>query len=206
MNAKNNKRLITTPKQEPVYLLWGRPAERMYTDACALNDHDGYIFLVEWQDRRCAMCGYDDCRLVLDHCHESGLARGFLCSPCNIAESKSYDSTKWDIYRTFNPCKMLKLNFYYNDFGSSPYPMESLLTKEQSKKGPGLWDDEFCYNLLKDYSSYRVNLEWADSNMLREIVRKSLNHIDSVSGVSIPSEMDKAHRQVAGLLQRYLEK
>lgn len=206
MNARNNKRLITTPKQEPVYLLWERPNERMYADACVLNDHDGYRFLVEWQDGRCAMCGYDRRNLVLDHCHESGLARGFLCSPCNIAESKSYDSTKWDIYRAFNPCKMLKLNFYYNDFGSSPYPVENLLTKEQSEEGPKLWDDEFCYNLLKDYSSYRINLEWADCNMLREIVRKSFNHIAAVSGVLIHSERDKNDIQAAGAMRRYLEK
>ena len=31
-----------------------------------------------WQDGRCALCGFRD-SLVKDHCHVSGLVRGFLC-------------------------------------------------------------------------------------------------------------------------------
>ena len=32
----------------------------------------------DWQDGRCALCGFRD-SLVKDHCHVSGLVRGFLC-------------------------------------------------------------------------------------------------------------------------------
>ena len=31
----------------------------------------------------CQLCGRDGRQLVLDHCHESGEFRGFICSPCN---------------------------------------------------------------------------------------------------------------------------
>ena len=35
-------------------------------------------------DQRCAICGADD-KLVGDHDHETGKARGILCRPCNLA-------------------------------------------------------------------------------------------------------------------------
>ena len=41
-----------------------------------------------WQDGRCALCGFRD-SLVKDHCHVSGLVRGFLCPSCNVTEGKS---------------------------------------------------------------------------------------------------------------------
>lgn len=31
----------------------------------------------------CAICGATDRRLVVDHCHETGVVRGRLCSQCN---------------------------------------------------------------------------------------------------------------------------
>jgi hypothetical protein len=31
----------------------------------------------------CAICGQDDRRLVLDHCHTSGNPRAMLCTQCN---------------------------------------------------------------------------------------------------------------------------
>ena len=41
-----------------------------------------------WQDGRCALCGFRD-SLVKDHCHVSGIVRGFLCPSCNVTEGKS---------------------------------------------------------------------------------------------------------------------
>ena len=32
---------------------------------------------------KCQLCGRAGRQLVLDHCHESGEFRGFICSPCN---------------------------------------------------------------------------------------------------------------------------
>lgn len=35
------------------------------------------------QAGRCAICGSDDERLVIDHCHEQNTVRGLLCGGCN---------------------------------------------------------------------------------------------------------------------------
>ena len=42
--------------------------------------------ILKTQDGRCAVCGvsYLEQDLDLDHCHESGRVRGFLCHGCNI--------------------------------------------------------------------------------------------------------------------------
>lgn len=35
------------------------------------------------RDETCVRCGSRSTRLVVDHCHEHGYARGLLCKPCN---------------------------------------------------------------------------------------------------------------------------
>lgn len=32
----------------------------------------------------CEVCGNDHPKIVLDHCHNSGAFRGWLCDPCNV--------------------------------------------------------------------------------------------------------------------------
>ncbi len=49
------------------------------------------------QDGRCAICGTDDPSrsrhgvFHVDHCHATGLTRGLLCSPCNVALGNMQD-------------------------------------------------------------------------------------------------------------------
>lgn len=47
--------------------------------------------LWDWHGQRCALCGVDGHwrRLVLDHCHRTGLMRGLLCVGCNTQEGLS---------------------------------------------------------------------------------------------------------------------
>ena len=37
------------------------------------------------QDGRCAICHADDCTLSVDHDKKTGIVRGLLCQPCNMA-------------------------------------------------------------------------------------------------------------------------
>lgn len=50
------------------------------------------LFAVEvlrvWQDGRCALCGGRNDGFVQDHCHNTGLTRGFLCHTCNLGMDK----------------------------------------------------------------------------------------------------------------------
>lgn len=33
----------------------------------------------------CEICGAGDKQMVYDHCHQSGVFRGWICQPCNLA-------------------------------------------------------------------------------------------------------------------------
>lgn len=61
----------------------------------------------EWQDGRCAGCGYHDGKLMHDHDHKTGLERGLLCRGCNTHEGVS-DAPQWIRWRAgWNPCTLL---------------------------------------------------------------------------------------------------
>lgn len=55
-----------------------------------------YNELLEQQKGCCAICGYvpkeNDKKLAVDHCHETGLVRGLLCSVCNLGIGSFKDS------------------------------------------------------------------------------------------------------------------
>jgi hypothetical protein len=40
----------------------------------------------------CEICGSEHKKIVLDHCHHSGVFRGWICDPCNIALGNVGDS------------------------------------------------------------------------------------------------------------------
>jgi len=148
-------------RPQPAYLLWAGRQNRNWNDAKTLYDGEAYNYLRTWQEYRCAFCGNDKANLVLDHCHESGLARGFLCSSCNTTEPRRYyDDVEWDIYRRFPPTALLKLKFYYNDFGSSPYPQWSVFPRSQIEINTKEWEDDFCYRVAMDYAQHSIGLEW----------------------------------------------
>jgi hypothetical protein len=123
------------------------------------------------------MCGRDGDRLVLDHCHETGLARGFLCAPCNTKESKGGNLVEWQIYRNFPPTVLLGLKFYYNDFGQAPYPLEHPVTKEDVESGIDSWSNEYCYEMVKRFCNYQADLNWINSSEMRELIRKSIAYV-----------------------------
>lgn len=63
-------------------------------------DNKVYASLLKKQQGRCAICGSDrnhelagrSVRLAVDHCHETGIIRGLLCTGCNTALGGFKDS------------------------------------------------------------------------------------------------------------------
>ena len=72
--------------------------------------------LADWQDDRCAVC--KGCSDVLDHDHETGLVRGWLCRFCNSQEGHGYiPGGRYERYRAKNPASILGLAIrYYSPF------------------------------------------------------------------------------------------
>jgi hypothetical protein len=46
-------------------------------------EYDDWIRLIQWQHRRCAICGLKVRRFCLDHDHLTNRPRGLLCNTCN---------------------------------------------------------------------------------------------------------------------------
>lgn len=56
----------------------------------------------------CECCGITGTKVQLDHCHESGMFRGFLCRPCNAKIGHNGDS--------YEAIKALDLDSMYEDY------------------------------------------------------------------------------------------
>lgn len=68
------------------------------------------------QGGRCAACAYQDPDgLYLDHCHKTGLMRGYLCRSCNTMEGVTSRPAPDFIvkYRERNPASMLGIEATY---------------------------------------------------------------------------------------------
>ncbi|WP_432077860.1 endonuclease domain-containing protein [Streptomyces sp. YPW6] len=68
--------------------------------------------LRRWQAGACAMCSAHPARLLVDHCHRTGLIRGLLCTSCNTAEGLS-DAPAFAAYRERPPAVMLGVEEQY---------------------------------------------------------------------------------------------
>ncbi|PJN31660.1 hypothetical protein CG747_44170 [Streptomyces sp. CB02959] len=78
----------------------------------------------DWHAGRCAVCGRAGARLVDDHCHATGLLRGWLCSGCNGQEGKNPLSL-YSAYRYRPPAVLLRWAIPYGDprrEGAQPLP------------------------------------------------------------------------------------
>ena len=65
-----------------------------------------------WQAGSCAMCSAHSERLLVDHCHRSGLVRGLLCTSCNTAEGLQ-GAPLFAAYRERPPAVMLGIEEQY---------------------------------------------------------------------------------------------
>jgi hypothetical protein len=68
--------------------------------------------LRRWQAGACAMCSASGGRLLIDHCHRTGLVRGLLCTSCNTAEGM-HNAPSFVAYRERPPAVMLDIEEQY---------------------------------------------------------------------------------------------
>lgn len=59
----------------------------------------GYLNAMHyWQRGLCGVCGQAWTRLLLDHDHQTGLIRGYLCESCNVGEGVGWGGA-WHDWR-----------------------------------------------------------------------------------------------------------
>lgn len=96
----------------------------------------GEALLSMWQDGRCAICGRTEGpALVLDHDHQTGLARGWLCRSCNTREGQDGEAASvFGQYRERPPVAILGVGFRYLD------PLTGRQPRTYPPAGDG-WED-----------------------------------------------------------------
>ena len=89
-NSYDRESYVPPPKKE-------KPTE----SRSVITNRDGTIFTQADYNRQfvaqngsCGICGRDDRKLVLDHCHSKNVFRGLLCSNCNTAIGMLKDSVE----------------------------------------------------------------------------------------------------------------
>jgi hypothetical protein len=100
---------------------WAWPvADADVAAASACDEVAARDLLQRWQRNRCAVCGdppnVGGTRLVLDHDHQTGLVRGYLCQSCNIREGQYRgDYGVFIDYRSRPPATLLGITVRYLD-------------------------------------------------------------------------------------------
>jgi hypothetical protein len=172
---KHAGQILPSERPQPAYLQWQYNAERWSESASLLEGSEGLTALWEWQEYRCAMCGFEDAKIVKDHCHESGLIRGLLCHSCNLNES-SNDSLRWQIYRKFPPTMLVNVKVFYNDF-SSWGPKECLFSKDGINTPWWESDKELSYQVLDDFCRHKISLDWMDKEQFSKLIKTAMEFI-----------------------------
>jgi Recombination endonuclease VII len=131
---------------------------------CVDNDVDNDVV--------CAICGYPTSRWVKDHCHESGLIRGLLCSGCNTHEGMSQNPV-YQAYRKTYPTKILKQKMYYEDYATG-YPPKTHYTRKEVENIDS-WTPRACFEAMKDFNEYRVSLDWLTRTQFNELLSKAID-------------------------------
>jgi hypothetical protein len=103
----------------PACWTWPLPTEKDYEDAWRAwkvpegerEKNQRFVMMGEWQPG-CAVCGLPSGRLVVDHDHGTGLARGYLCPSCNTNEPMG--GAIFDRYHHVNPASICGVEFMYD--------------------------------------------------------------------------------------------
>jgi hypothetical protein len=102
------------------YEVYGRDAHFRRTYGITEKEYNDFV---EKQNHKCSVCECEVTnsaqwgRLVVDHCHNTGKIRGFLCQPCNMALGSARD----------NPTTLRKLADYLENFYGNGRETEEIL-------------------------------------------------------------------------------
>lgn len=110
------------PDAIPAFMEWEPPTE-YYAPVL----WRGETPLKAWQAGRCGICGvgrdFYGRRHALDHDHDTGLVRGYLCTACNLREGLEPGGA-FNLWRTgSNPCAMFGWLYLYMGSGYTPKPI-----------------------------------------------------------------------------------
>jgi len=165
--------------QNKLWLNWHRYETKVDDDIDDIDDRD-ITALYKFQsiendqdkDIVCAICGYRTVRWVKDHCHESGLIRGLLCSGCNTHEGMS-NNPVYQAYRKVYPTKILKQKIHYADYATG-YPPNPYYTRKEVENVDS-WTPEACFRAMKDFNENRVSLDWLTRSQLNKVISNAIN-------------------------------
>jgi len=124
---------MTIGKATPACWAWPDPDRALLREAGSDTDEQ-WALMRDWHEGRCAICGKTPRRLVEDHCHDSGLTRGFLCDQCNIREGYRFRS-EYSMYRECDPAVILGFRIPYIDpVTRLPAEPKPVLTPEERER------------------------------------------------------------------------
>lgn len=107
--------------------------------AAAATDFTGDSVLAEWQAGRCAVCA--DTLEVLDHDHQTGSIRGWLCRSCNNREWR-WRTGVFQEYRERSPAVILGIVARYwsplTGWAEPTPPVEYDMWRDNPMRGIGL--------------------------------------------------------------------
>ena len=130
-----------------------------------LGNWNGYDY--HWIDGVgcCAACHRRDPYSFQDHCHSTGLFRGWLCHSCNTLEGFGSDFERWEAWRFTAPWLMVGRRRFYSNEGRDhrivdqdgtvrrAFTDEQLMTTPMSALLPAVREHE---QMVRLQNSFRV--------------------------------------------------
>lgn len=109
---------VTGPMEEMLRVMatqtpacWSWPVH--VKPSISLDERDLHNLMTDWHRDRCAVCARPARTLRLDHDHDTGLVRGWLCTGCNLSEGHG-GGLIMDRYREKHPTIMLGIRLPYS--------------------------------------------------------------------------------------------
>lgn len=139
-----------------------------------------------WQNDRCAVCSRSNGtrRLVLDHCHLTGLVRGYLCSSCNSQEGWGSDAAWGDWRSGDNPANAHGwYEIYRNHLGATPISPYGALNY-YSHHERAAWFELLPTALAEGRTTWPEDAPWIDTALARkaEAEEQVRTAVDSIFG------------------------